>query len=237
MVEDMLSKQWEKRPNISEVCGIIDNIMNNSNNNNVEQGANTPTSGITLLNVLDTKPMNFMNFANAHNNESKSPQKANRTLHSNTSVNANYNVPQSKLINSNNNSNQQQHHFSSKINNHVKLPTQGTTVRNQSVPKKVHDQSEKPSQHYEIQKKKTGDFQRKLKGRFFSQETRDKKRNNGNQEQRKHLIRNYLEDKYGKEMLMKIEACVQQDIALLSNLLGEDEYQKYKKYFKYLSNI
>ena len=231
MVEDMLDKHWEKRPTINEVCAIIDNIMNNSNNI-IEQGANTPTSpfwggrtisggnGITLLNVLDIKPMNFANFTNAT-----------------ATTNVNANAHQSKLLN-NNNTQRQQHHHSSKINNHVKLPAQGNIVRNQSVPKKVHDKDEKPSQHYEIQKKKTEDFQqRKFKGRFFSQETRDKKRSNGNHEQRKHLIRNYLEDKYGKEMLMKIEACVQQDIALLSNLLGEDEYLKYKKYFKYLSNI
>ena len=94
MVEDMLDKHWEKRPTISEVCAIIDNIMNSSNNN--EQGANTPTSpfwggrtmsgsnGITLLNVLDIKPMNFANFTNA-------------------TATANANAHQSKLLNNNNN--------------------------------------------------------------------------------------------------------------------------------------
>ena len=250
MVEDMLNKHWEKRPSISEVCAIIDNVMTSNNNNNTEQNANTPLSsfvnkttsssnGITLLNVLNIKPMNFMNFTNTQN-ESKSPQKtnctSNRTLHSNSAIpnaNANYNGHQLKLLNNNNNG-QHPHHFS---NNHVKLTTQGGTVRNQSVPKKAHDKGERPSQHYEIQKKKTEDFQRKLKRRFFSQETSDKKGSNVNQEQRKHLIRNHLENKYGKEMLMKIEACVQQDMALLSNLIGEGEYLKYKKYFKYLSNI
>ena len=214
-------------------------------NNNAAGG-----NGITLLNVLNSKLKNlmglnsklknFMNFTNGEN-DSSSPQKSSsissRALLSTfTNAQASYGHQQ---VHPDDPPRRLGTNHSNNINDHIKLAVQGGAVRNRSVPKKVYEKGETLSKYYEIQKKKTEDLQKKLKGRVFSKDTRGKKGSNGNgsQETRRHLIHNFLEEKYGKEVLTKIETYVQQqDVALLCDLLGEEEYLKNKKYFKYLSN-
>ena len=271
LVNDMLNKSSAKRPSIKDVCSAIDNIMNNytkdDNTINNEADYISPISkcgssnGITLLNVLNSKLINFFKSSKKANSvQSQSPKKtaSNNSIslisifsgqNANSKLNFNSklfnNCPNNKQFNDVNNLNNinqntivnhHNNHFDSckSIKNYIKLITQKIPVRNQSVPRRVNKHVVKTSKTFEIKKKKTEDLQKKINYSFLLKENRNTNGNYGSQENKKLLIRNILEEKYGKEMLIKIENCTQQDIAQLSDLLGEDEYLKNEKNSKYL---
>lgn len=227
LVRDMMQKDPEKRPNIQEIISRVEHI-----NPHKKQYS------------LDNEMVGSGSLGSCNNNNSpKAFSPASPThniLNNNVSV-----VFHSKMFSGSMNQNK---HEPIKLSS-GSLRSSNTTVETvrspQSLPKKICQLAIKSGSNPEIKKKQNNDlsFGEKLKQRVYSKEIVPRRRGYC-KENRKELMRNFLVDKFGKDLFSKIES-ISNSKQLHSNekekiiidLLGSDEFKKNEKYLRYITDL
>ena len=216
LVCDMMNKNYENRPSIKEILTRLDSI-----------GANRKNSS------LDTEMVNSFNSNSSTGQSPVSPM--NNILNSNN-VNV---VFHSKMFSN--------HKHPIKLSS-TSLRSSNTTVdtvhHSSSVPKNVYQLAMKSGSNPEIKKKiNRFSFEEKLKQRVFSKEIAPR-RKRGYSVNRKELMKNFLIDKYGKEMFSQIEGIANSKEMNYSKkekkiieLIGSEEFRKTEKYLRYITEL